>query len=88
MIAIILQVIVGILGLAKAYSDHYNSAGAVAKRAEEVPDANIQKTRKTLADNDGPDFDAAAAEQHDRVLAAIGGSSGGGNDPGEKGNAG
>lgn len=59
MAAIILQIIVGILGLAKAYSDFYNSASAQAsRRAKEVQDG-----RKDIADGNVN----AVSERIDRV---------------------
>jgi hypothetical protein len=51
------------------------------ERKEVRDDANIQQGRKAMVDGD---FDAVAADQHDRVLSALSGDIGRGDTPGQE----
>ncbi|KAB0665657.1 hypothetical protein F6V25_08010 [Oryzomonas japonica] len=64
-------VISAVLGIAALVLRQYLSDKA--KQEANSDQTNIQTMRKALADNDGAAVDAAAADQHDRVLSALGG---------------
>lgn len=49
-------------------------ASSKAKAEEKRDETNIQQARKALAGADSSSFDAAAADQHDRVQQTLRGS--------------